>query len=65
MACGHPAPEQVYVLNRHATLLNCLLPKRQSHMDARCAMQDFFGGIVAFTPEQMSAVNGFGTNFWG
>lgn len=29
------------------------------------AMQDFFGGIVVFTREQMVAVNGFGVNFWG
>lgn len=28
-------------------------------------MQDFFGGIVAFSMEQITAVNGFGTNFWG
>ena len=28
-------------------------------------MQEFFGGIVVFTREQMEAVNGFGVNFWG
>lgn len=28
-------------------------------------MQEFFGGIVVFTREQMVAVNGFGMNFWG
>ncbi|KAK9802642.1 hypothetical protein WJX73_010123 [Symbiochloris irregularis] len=27
--------------------------------------EDFFGGIAAFSTEQMTAVNGFGTNFWG
>lgn len=27
--------------------------------------QDFFGGSAAFSTEQIYAVNGFGTNFWG
>ena len=29
-----------------------------------CA-QDFFGGITIFTPQQLRAVGGYGTNFWG
>ncbi|KAK9865177.1 hypothetical protein WJX84_007285 [Apatococcus fuscideae] len=33
------------------------------HPNAR--YEDFFGGIVIFTREQMLAVNGFGVNFWG
>jgi hypothetical protein len=28
-------------------------------------VQDFFGGIVIYTAEQLLRVNGFGTQFWG
>lgn len=36
----------------------------QRHLLA-CMLQDFFGGSAAFSTEQIYAVNGFGTNFWG
>lgn len=31
----------------------------------KVSFEDFFGGITIFTPEQMLAVNGYGTNYWG
>ncbi len=29
------------------------------------ALQDFFGGVTAFTQEQLRRVNGYGNDFWG
>ena len=29
------------------------------------AVQDFFGGVTVFTPQQLRVVGGYGTNFWG
>ena len=34
-------------------------------MNPRFPSQDFFGGVTAFTKEQLQAVNGYGNRFWG
>ncbi len=49
----------------HNTLPSPITPRPPHKHPIFNIRQDFFGGITIFTPAQMLAVNGYGTNYWG